>query len=56
MSNLKKSEGQEPQAKQGWSFNLNKVPNRESLKDPIGYKSSIADVVVTSAAGKKNLT
>jgi hypothetical protein len=41
----------------GWNFQLNKVGKSDSLRDPMGYKCSIADVVVKSSTGKgKNLT
>jgi len=35
-----------------WSFNLDKVPNKENLKDPLGYKSSINDVQVRTSSKK----
>jgi len=43
------------QESKGWSFNLDKAPNKENLKDPLGFKSSINDVVVRNS-GKKNVT
>ncbi len=39
----------------GWIFNLEKVGNREAVKEPLGYKSSIQDVVVRNT-GRRNLT
>lgn len=38
-----------------WAFNLEKVGNRENVKDPLGFKSPIQDVVVRNV-GKKNMT
>ncbi len=39
----------------GWNFNLDKVGNKESLKDPLGFKCPIQDIMVRSS-GKTNLT
>ena len=43
------------QASQGWTFNLDNIKNKENLKDPLGYKSSVTDIVVRDQ-GKRNLT
>lgn len=38
-----------------WTLNLEKTGGRDGLKDPLGYKQEIADVVVRSAQ-KANVT
>jgi hypothetical protein len=38
-----------------WRFNLEKAPQKENLKDPLGYKQNINEIMVRSS-GKKNLT
>jgi hypothetical protein len=42
---------------EGWNFQLYKnVGKTESLKDPLGYRVPIGDIVVKNSAGKKNMT
>ena len=43
------------QAGSGWTFNLDKLANKDNLKDPLGFKCSTTDIMVKSS-GKKNLT
>lgn len=35
-----------------WNFNLDKIPTKDNLKDPLGYKANITDVTVRST-GKR---
>ena len=49
------SKKQEPTGQ--WNFQLNKLVGKgEGLKDPLGYRVPVADIVVKNSAGKKNLT
>lgn len=40
---------------QGWTFNLDKVGSRDTLKDPLGFKAPTNDTVVRTS-GKKSAT
>ena len=40
------------QATSGWHFNLESVGKSQGLRDPLGYKSTISDMVVRNS-GKK---
>lgn len=47
----------EQQAPQGWNFQLNKLVGKgEGLKDPLGYRVPMGDIVVRNSTGKTNLT